>query len=66
LIEDPAIGNLYPNDSLQIEYVEDTHVPFDFCYDNWAKNGVTFNSTEFGKNSTAEEAGPAYIRPDYD
>jgi hypothetical protein len=66
LIEDNTIVNLYPKDSLQIEYVEDTtHIPYDFCYDDWQRNGVTFNSTEFGRNSTAEKAGPAYIRPDY-
>lgn len=62
LVEDPSLGNIYPNDSEQIEWVRDFHEPYDFCYDIWSTDGVSFEPD--GESTPAEEMGDEYIRPE--
>lgn len=42
LVQDPSLDLLYPNDSEQIQWVRDFHEPYDFCYDVWSTDGVSF------------------------
>jgi hypothetical protein len=59
-VDNPAQGNQYPVDSEQIQWVQDYHTPYDFCYDEWLVNGVTWPD---GTKKTLDQAGQEYKRP---
>lgn len=61
LMEDPSIGNIYPQGSDQIEWVFDTHTPYDFCYDEWQRNGVLYSNNE---KESVDDAGDDFVRPE--
>ena len=50
-MEDPSLDNIYPKNSTLIKYVNETHTPYDFCYDQWAKDGTDKNGTEFKRGA---------------
>lgn len=56
------MNNLYPEDSEQIEWVRDYVEPYDFCYDVWALDGVSYEPE--GRTTSAKDAGDDYIRPE--
>jgi hypothetical protein len=41
-LRDPSLQPIYPNNSEQIKWVNETFVPFDLCYDHWLFAGVEY------------------------
>jgi len=41
-LRDPSLQPIYPNNSEQIKWVNETFVPYDLCYDHWSFAGVEY------------------------